>query len=495
MTRTQRIPDWDPEDVAAWDVGNSAIARRNLIWSIATAHVAFSIWYLWSVMVLFMPVSTYGFSTGDKLLMGATASLVGAVARIPYAMAGARFGGRNWAMFSSGILLIPTAGTIVLLNHPGLPLWPYLICAALTGLGGANYSASLSTAEAFFPQRLKGFALGLTGGIANLGSAVIQAVGLFVLATAGHEAPYWVCAVYLVLLAVAGLGAALFMDNLHYRIDMSHLKEVLRVPDSWGIAFLYLCCSGSFLGFAFAFGQVLQHNFFLGGQSHAQASLHAAEVAFAGPLLGSVARVAGGKLSDRFGGGRVSVALLACMIVGGAFLVAVSAHDDLTRGTGKPVTPFTMVGYIVGFIALFIFSGAGKGSVYKLIPSVFDEQSRELNLGDTERRQWARVRSGTLIGFAGAFGALGGVGINLALRQSYDSAGTETPAYWIFLVCYVAAALLAWVRYARPRTALAPEPVPSRHEGAIPEGPASASLMVARGMHRDQSADARVARS
>lgn len=234
MTRSQRISDWDPEDVAAWDVGNRAIARRNLIWSIATAHVAFSIWYLWSVMVLFMPVSTYGFSTGDKLLIGATASLIGAVARIPYAMAGARFGGRNWAMFSSGILLIPTAGTIVLLNHPGLPLWPYLVCAALTGLGGANYSASLSTAEAFFPQRLKGFALGLTGGIANLGSAVIQAVGLFVLATVGHEAPYWVCAVYLVLLAVVGVGAAVFMDNLHYRIDMSHLKEVLKVPDAWG---------------------------------------------------------------------------------------------------------------------------------------------------------------------------------------------------------------------------------------------------------------------
>ena len=454
MTRSQRISDWDPEDVVAWDIGNGAIARRNLIWSIATAHVAFSIWYLWSVMVLFMPVSSYGFSTGDKLLIGATASLVGAVARIPYAMAGARFGGRNWAVFSSAVLVVPTAGTIWLLAHPGLPLWPYLVCAALTGLGGANYSASLSTAEAFFPQRLKGFALGLTGGIANLGSAAIQAVGLFVLATVGHEAPYMVCAIYLVLLAVAGVGAALFMDNLHYRIDMSHLKDVLKVPDSWGIALLYLCCSGSFLGFAFAFGQVLQHNFFASGQSHAQASLHAAEVAFTGPLLGSVARVVGGKLSDHFGGGRVSATLLGCMIVSGGFLVAVSTHDDLTRDAGGPVTLFTMVGYIVGFIALFIFSGAGKGSVYKLIPSVFDARSRELNLGETERRHWARVRSGTLIGFAGAFGALGGVGINLALRQSYDSAGTETPAFWIFLVCYVGAAILAWARYARPQTTL-----------------------------------------
>jgi MFS transporter, NNP family, nitrate/nitrite transporter len=451
MARTRHFVDWDPEDAAAWEVGNSAIARRNLIWSIGTAHVAFSIWYLWSVMVLFMPQSIYGFSTGDKLLIGATASLVGAVARIPYAMAGARFGGRDWAVFSSAVLMMPTAGTIVLLAHPGLPLWPYLVCAALTGFGGANYSASLATAEAFFPQRLKGFTLGLTGGIANLGSASIQAVGLVVLATAGHQAPYWVCAIYLVLLAVVGLGAALFMDNLHYRIDMSHLKEVLRVPDSWGIAFLYLCCSGSFLGFAFAFGQVLQHIFFVSGQGHARASLHAAEIAFTGPLLGSLARVVGGKLSDRFGGGRVSMALLSCMILGGGFLVAVSAHDDLTRRPGEPVTLFTLASYIIGFIALFIFSGAGKGSVYKLIPSVFDARSAELSVSDAERRQWARVRSGTLIGFAGAFGALGGVGINLALRQSYQSAGTETPAFWIFLVCYVFAAILAWARYVHPQ--------------------------------------------
>ncbi len=104
----------------------------------------------------------------------------------------------------------------------------------------------------------------------------------------GHEAPYLVCAVYLVLLAIAGLGAALFMDNLTHVIEVAHVLSVLEVSDSWGIALLYLCCSGSFLGFAFAFGEVLGHNFAAAGESHAQASLHAAEIAFIGPLLGSL---------------------------------------------------------------------------------------------------------------------------------------------------------------------------------------------------------------
>ncbi len=464
--RAHRIEDWDPEDAAAWRSGNNVIARRNLVWSNVTAHVAFSIWYLWSVMVLFMPQTVYGFSTGDKLLLGATATLVAAVVRIPYAMATTRFGGRNWAVFSSLVLLIPTGGAIVLLANPGLPLWPYLVCAAFTGLGGGNYAASLTNAEAFYPQRLKGFALGLTGGISNLGSAAIQAVGLVVLATAGHEAPYWVCAVYLLLLGVAGLGAALFMNNLTHVIEVGHVRSVLAVPDSWGIALLYLCCSGSFLGFAFAFGQVLLHNLVIGGESHRQASLHAAEIAFVGPLLGSLTRVVGGKLGDRFGGGPVTLGALAAMIAAGGYLAAVSTHDDLTRGSGGP-TATTMVGYIIGFIALFIFCGMGKGSVFKLIPSVFQDRSRALKVSDADRYQWERVMSGALIGFAGALGALGAMGINLALRQSYLSTGSQTPALWIFLVCYVGAATLTWARYVRPQRA--PVPVPGSQQRTVRE--------------------------
>lgn len=63
------------------------------------------------------------------------------------------------------------------------------------------------------------------------------------------------------------------------------------------------------------------------------------------------------------------------------------------------------------------------------------------------------MRAGALIGFAGSFGALGGVVINLALRQSYNSTGTETPAFWVFLICYVGAAIVSWMRYVRPQQA------------------------------------------
>ena len=451
MGRSHLLTDWNPEDTAAWERGNNKIARRNLLCTMAGDHVAFSIWSLWSVMVLFMPASVYGFSAGDKLLLGAVATLAGGCARIPYTMAITAFGGRNWTTFSAFVLLIPTAGTVVLLANPGLPLWPYVICAALTGLGGGNYAASLANVNAFYPQRLKGTALAVNAGVGNLGVAVIQLVGLLALATAGHEAPYWVCAVYLVLLTAVGIAAALFMDNLDHGGEPTHMRSILFERDTWVISLLYICTFGSWIGFSFTFGQVLQVNFLANGETAHHASLHAAQIAFVGPLLGSLARIYGGRLADRVGGSRVTLGVLAGMTLAAGMLVAISTVDGRDAGA----TSAAMIGYVIGFMILFVLSGMGNGSVFKLIPSVFEARSRSLEGSEAQRRQWARAKSGSLIGICSAVGALGGVGINLALRESYLRSGTETSAYWLFLASYVISAILTWMMYVR-RPASAP---------------------------------------
>jgi MFS transporter, NNP family, nitrate/nitrite transporter len=453
--RNHRIADWNPEDTRSWEAGNSKIARRNLLCTAAGDHVAFSIWSLWSVMALFMPASSYGFSAGDKLLLGAVATLVGGCARIPYTLGIAKFGGRNWTTFSAFVLLIPTLGTIVLLANPGLPLWPYVVCAAMTGLGGGNYAASLANVNAFYPQRLKGGALAINAGVGNLGVAVIQLVGLLVLATAGHEAPYWVCAVYLVLLTIVGIAAALFMDNLDHGIEINTMRSILFYRDTWVISLLYICTFGSWIGFAFAFGQVLQVNFLANGESARHAALHASQIAFVGPLLGSLARIYGGRLADRLGGSRVTLGVLGGMILGAGLLVSISTFADHSARTTGTATLIPMAGYVTGFLLLFLLSGMGNGSVFKLIPSVFEARSHALDVSDAQRRHWSRAMSGSLIGICSAVGALGGVGINLALRESYLRSGTETSAYWLFLASYFVAALLTWAMYLRR-----PAPVP-----------------------------------
>lgn len=446
MGRAHRIVDWNPDDVVAWEAGNKRIARRNLLCMMAADHVAFSVWALWSVMVLFMPASVYGFSPADKLLLGAIATLSGACLRIPYTLGIATFGGRNWTTFSAAVLLIPTGGTIVLLANPGLPLWTYAVCAALTGCGGANYAASLANVNAFYPHRLKGSALGLSAGIGNLGVATVQVVGLLVIAVAGDRQPYWVCAVYLVLLAVVAIAAALFMDNLEHGIEVATMRSVMFERDTWVLALLYVGTFGTFIGFSFAFAQVLQINFIASGQAAAQASLHAAEFAFIGPLLGSLSRIYGGRLADRFGGGRVTLAVFVSMVVATAVLTAVATHADHSPG---PTSAATMAGYIVCLLVLFLLAGLGKGSVFKLIPAVIEARSHTLDVAEPERRHWSRNMSGALIGFAAAAGAFGGVAVNLALRQSYQSTGSDSAAFALFLALYVAAALITWTMYVR----------------------------------------------
>ncbi|MDP7727307.1 MULTISPECIES: NarK/NasA family nitrate transporter [Mycobacterium] len=444
----RHISHWDAEDVDAWEAGNKLIARRNLLWSIVTVHLGYSVWTLWPVMELFMPQNVYGFSTGDKLLLGMTATLVGACLRMPYSLATAVFGGRNWAMLSSLALLVPVVGTMVLLLHPGLPLWPYLICAALTGLGGGNFAASMSNANAFYPHRLKGSALGLAGGIGNLGVPTIQLVGLLVIATAGDRKPYLVCGMYAVSLVIASIGVTRGMNTVaQHHVRPAQLRPIIAAMfasrDTWLLSLLYLGTFGSFIGFSFAFGQVLQTNFVAGGETVAQASLHAAELAFLGPLLAAVARVYGGRLADRIGGSRLTLMVFLGMALTAGLLISTSAHQHRHHGGTA------MAGYFACFITLFVLSGLGNGSVYKMIPTIFEACSRTLDVGEADRREWSRIISGVVIGFVTSVGALGGVGINLALRASYQSTGAGTEAFWIFMCCYAAAAALTWQAYVR----------------------------------------------
>ena len=102
---------------------------------------------------------------------------------------------------------------------------------------------------------------------------------------------------------------------------------------------------------------------------------------------------------------------------------------------------------------LFITSGIGNGSVYKMIPAVFRTKalaaSEERGWDTSEALLWARRISGAVIGIAGAIGAFGGLLINLAFRSSFQTAGSGTPAFWSFVAFYAVCFVVTYVVYMR----------------------------------------------
>ncbi|MFI6822300.1 MFS transporter [Micromonospora sp. NPDC050187] len=434
--RRHRLDDWRPEDPEFWRTTGARIARRNLWVSIFAEHVGFSVWSLWSVTVLFLGPE-YGIDPAGKFLLTAVPAALGAALRLPYTLAVARFGGRTWTIVSALLLLVPAVPMAVLLE-PGVSYSTLMVLACLTGVGGGNFASSMANINLFFPERLKGKALGLNAGGGNLGVPAVQLVGLAVLATAGAAYPRLVPAVYLPLIVLAALAAARWLDNVPAaRNERGALREAAREPHTWVMSLLYVGTFGSFIGFGFAFGQVLQIEF----ADRFATPVDAAWLTFLGPLVGSLIRPVGGHLADRYGGARVTFWNFAAM-AGGAALVLYAARER-----SLPL-------YLTGFLALFVTSGIGNGSTYKMIPAIFRSRAAagvlagRWGAADAERR--ARRLTGALIGIAGAVGASGGLLVNIAFRQSFLTWQSADAAYLAFIGCYAVCLLVTWVVYLRP---------------------------------------------
>jgi len=267
--------------------------------------------------------------------------------------------------------------------------------------------------------------------------AAVQLVGLLVLATAGKTHPRLVLGIYVPLIVVSALGAALAMNNLTaVRNDKRGMRDVTRDGHTWIMSLLYIGTFGSFIGFGFAFGQVLLNQF----PAQFDTPLKAAYLTFLGPLLGSLIRPVGGRLADALGGARVTAANFGAMAVAAAVVLTASVQHSLPL-------------FIVGFLLLFVFSGIGNGSTYKMIPAIFRAKS-ELAVADGADQKTARCQarrlSAALIGLAGAIGAFGGVLVNLAFRQSFLTSGTGNAAYVAFGIFYLICVAVTWYVYLRP---------------------------------------------
>ncbi len=445
MSRLNRswISEWNPEDEKFWESKGKYIARRNLIWSVVAEYLGFSVWLLWSIVAVKLPQAGFPYSNDQLFQLVALPGLIGALMRFPYGFAPGIFGGRNWTIVSAGVLFIPTLALAYFVTQPDTPFWLMLIVAASAGLGGGNFASSMANISFFYPDRMKGWALALNAASGNLGVAVVQLVTPIVLgvgfislylASPTADGLYLQNAglMWIVPLTIAVIGVYLFMNNLN--VARASLKEqlvILKRKHTWVMSYIYVGTFGSFIGYSAAFPLLLKTQF-------PEISVG---LAFLGPLVGSFSRPLGGLIADKLGGAKVTFWNFVAM---GAATLGVMYFVDHKE----------FVGFLSMFLALFVLTGVGNGSAYRMIPSIFRAQklSEAEGKGESGRAlalKAAALESAAAIGFIGGIGACGGYLIPRGFGASIAATGGPYLALEIFLAFYITCMAVTWWHYMR----------------------------------------------
>ncbi len=443
------IQDWSPEDPAYWAAKGRAVARRNLWISIPNLLLAFAVWMVWSVVVAKLPAVGFRFTTDQLFWLAALPALSGATMRIVYGFMPPIFGGRLWTTLATWSLMIPAVGIGLAVQNPSTPYVIFLALALLCGFGGANFASSMANIAFFFPKAEKGNALALNAGLGNLGVSVVQFVvplvitaGVFgalggeaQLASTGERlflqnAGY----IWVPFIAASAIAAWFGMDDLaSMKASFAQQAVIFQRRHNWIMCWLYVGTFGSFIGYSAGFPLLTKTLF---------PDVNALQLAFLGPLVGAMSRSLTGWVSDRWGGGRVTLWVFAGMAVAVlSVLYFITIKDQ----------PGAFLGFFASFMALFCLTGIGNASTFQMIPAIMRKDMARLMPGVDEptRARQAEMEAAAIIGFSSAIGAYGGFFIPKAYGTSIAMTGAVNGALWAFFAFYLTCIAITWAVYTR----------------------------------------------
>lgn len=137
--------------------------------------------------------------------------------------------------------------------------------------------------------------------------------------------------IWVPFLAVLTLAAWFGMNELATsKASLKAQLPVLKRGHLWIMSLLYLATFGSFIGFSAGFAMLSKTQF---------PEVQILHYAFFGPLIGALARSAGGAISDRLGGTRVTLVNFVLMALFSALLFLTLP----TNGVGGNFTAFFAV--------------------------------------------------------------------------------------------------------------------------------------------------------
>jgi NNP family nitrate/nitrite transporter-like MFS transporter len=479
--RGRWIEHWDPDDEAFWEASGRQIAKKNLAFSIFAEHIGFSIWVIWTIVVINLANVGIVLSLSETFWLTALPNLIGSALRIPYTFAIPRFGGRIWTFVSATLLFIPALLLAIVVPSGWLAeqthhtqMLVLMACAATAGFGGGNFSSSMANISFFYPEKHKGAALGLNAAGGNLGVAMAQLLVPLVIIVGVPAAAVKLPAhdvhlayaglMWIPFITIAALGAWFYMDSLtQAKSDRGAYVAAVKQPHTWIMSVLYIGTFGSFIGYSFALPLVIKNTFPEFLASHPFIATYLAGLGFVGALIGSLSRPFGGWVSDRAGGAKVT---LACFLGMAVFtLVAIAGVNGRSFGV-----------FFGAYACIFFLAGMGNGSTYRMIPAIFAALGRQQG-DDAATRLTFKRQAAAVIGIAGAVGAFGGFLIQVVFRQaslgvSAAVKAAEAPAekvqvaaanadwsigaLWVFLGAYLVFAVMTWAFYLRRVEATGP---------------------------------------
>jgi NNP family nitrate/nitrite transporter-like MFS transporter len=452
---------WTPEDKAFWEREGQAIANLNLWISIPALFLAFAVWQLWSVVAVNLPTLGFKYTPNQLFWLAALPALSGATLRIFYSFMVPIFGGRRWTAISTASLLIPAVGIGLAIQDPTTSYPTMLLLALLCGLGGGNFSSSMANISFFFPKERKGSALGLNAGLGNLGVSSVQflaplvvTLGFFgvfagdpqtIINKAGVATPLWAqnaAFIWVPFIVIAALAAWVGMNDIaDAKASFADQAVIFKRKHNWLMCWLYLGTFGSFIGYSAGFPLLIKSQF---------PDVNALQYAWLGPLVGAVIRPFGGWLSDKMGGARVTFwnfILMTAAVLGVLyFLPSGPSHGSFA-------------GFLAMFMLLFLTTGIGNGSTFRMIPIIFlTERLRGAKANQEAREQAMRdanKEAAAVLGFSGAIGAYGGFFIPKSYGTSISLTGGPEGALYVFIVFYLTCIAITWWFYARRNAQMA----------------------------------------
>jgi len=443
------LTDWRPEDEQFWSQTGQAIATRNLWISIPNLLLAFSVWMVWSVVVARLPAIGFAYTTDQLFWLAALPGLSGATLRIFYSFMIPIFGGRKWTAISTASLLLPAIGVGFAVQDPEMPYIVFLALALMCGFGGGNFASSMANIAYFYPKKTKGNALALNAGLGNLGVSVMQFVVPMVI-TAGvfgaiggepqvlsDGSKLWIQNagfVWVPFIAVSAIAAWFGMNDIaDAKASFRDQAIIFSRKHNWIMCILYTGTFGSFIGYAAGFPLLMKTQF---------PDVNVLQYAFLGPLVGALSRAATGWVSDKFGGGRVTMWTFLGMIVAVYGVLQFLPQN----GDGG-----NFWGFFACFMALFFLTGVGNASTFQMIPSIMRQEVARLmpGLDDTARLRQSERESAAIIAFTSAIAAYGAFFIPKAYGTSISITGAPHGALWCFLGFYVVCLAITWIFYSR----------------------------------------------